>query len=57
MFPSLNEAKLKTAVGSDSRKMAIAHAVHQKTTVARQWTATRLDMKSAMKVCLNNSNN
>jgi REP element-mobilizing transposase RayT len=47
----LNEAELKTTVGSDPRKVAIAHAVHQKTAVARQWTAARLEMKSSMNVC------
>jgi hypothetical protein len=31
--------------------VAIAHAVHQKTAVARRWTAARLGMKSAMNVC------
>ena len=36
---------------SDPRKVAIAHAVHQKTVVARQWTAARSAMKSAMNVC------
>lgn len=43
--------KFKVPVGSDPRKVAIAHAVHQKTTVARRWTAARLEMKSALNVC------
>ncbi len=47
----LKVEELKTTVGSDPRKVAIAHAVHLKTAVARQWTAARLEMKSAMNVC------
>ncbi|MDP1591682.1 MAG: hypothetical protein Q8M07_28250 [Prosthecobacter sp.] len=47
----LKQTELKTTVGSDPRKVAVAHAVHQKTAVARQWTAARLEMKSAMNVC------
>lgn len=47
----LSETDLKTTFGSDPRKVAIAHAVHQKTAVARKWTAARLEMKSAMNVC------
>jgi hypothetical protein len=46
----LKEAELKTTVGSDPRKVAIAQAVHEKTAVARKWTAARLEMKSAMNV-------
>jgi REP element-mobilizing transposase RayT len=46
----LKEAELKTTVGSDPRKVAIAQAVHEKTAVARKWTAARLGMKSAMNV-------
>ncbi len=32
----LKESELKSTVGSDPRKVAIAHAVHQKTTAARK---------------------
>lgn len=46
----LKESELKTNVGSDPRKVAIAHVVHQKTAVARRWTAARLEMKSSMNV-------
>ncbi len=45
------ESELTTTKGSDPRKVAIAHAVHLKTAMPRQWTATRLQMKSAMNVC------
>lgn len=47
----LKESELKITPGSEPRKVAIAHAVHQKTAVARPWTAARLEMKSAMNVC------
>ncbi len=46
----LSGGALKSTVGSEPRKVAIAHAVHQRTTVARKWTAARLEMKSAMNV-------
>ena len=45
----LKEAELKTTVGSDPRKVAIAQAVHEKT-AAGKGTAARLEMKSAMNV-------
>ena len=47
----LKEAELKTTVGSDPRKVVIAHAVHQKKAVSRRWTSARLEMKIAMSVC------
>ncbi len=46
----LKEAELKTTVGSDPRKVAIAQAVHEKTAAAGKGTAARLEMKSAMNV-------
>lgn len=48
---NLKESELADTYGSDPRKVAIAHVVHQKTAVARKWTAKRLGMKSAMNVC------
>lgn len=47
----LKESELKITRDSEPGKVAIAHAVHQKTAVARPWTAARLEMKSAMSVC------
>ncbi len=47
----LKESELASTYGSDPRKVAIAHAVHQKTAVAQRWTAARLEMKSAKNVC------
>jgi putative transposase len=46
----LKELELKKTLGSEPRKVAIAHVVHQKTAMARKWTAARLQMKSAMNV-------
>lgn len=47
----LDAAELQATAGSDPRKVVIATAVHQQTAVPRRWTASRLEMKSAMNVC------
>ncbi|MDZ4287861.1 MAG: transposase [Prosthecobacter sp.] len=44
-------AQLQATPGSDPRKVAIAQAVHERTTVTLQWTAERLAMKSGSNVC------
>ena len=46
----MTEEEMKAKPGSEPRKVALAAAVHAKTAVPRRWTATRLEMKSAMNV-------
>ena len=47
----LDAAELQATADSDLRKVVVATAVHQQTAVPRRWTATHLEMKSAMNVC------
>jgi hypothetical protein len=46
----LSESDLKSLLGSDPRKVAIAGFIHQTTTTPQGWTAERLQMKSAANV-------